>query len=97
MVKYRYIVLMDLTAEGNALDEKGWKAYFAREDEVAKKYGVKILFRGTPYGVSQGGIEVYETEKYLDQLYKMYIEIGRPKYVAAANTITVTPLPWEIA
>jgi len=97
MAKYRYIVLQDFTVEGNALDEKGWKAYFSKEDEAAKKHGVKILFRGIPYGVSQSFVTVYETEKYLDQLYKMFMEIGRSKIIAAANTITVTPVPWENA
>ena len=90
--KYRYICYCDLSSEGLALSPEKWKEFFSKEDKLAEKHGVKIAFRGTPFGVSEDYVTVYETDKYIDDLTKMIIETGRGRYVEAARTVTVTPL-----
>ena len=90
--KYKYICYCDVSPEGRKLGIEGWyKEVFNKEDELAEKYGVKILFRGTPYGVSESYVTVYESDKPIDNLSKLISATGRSKYVESARTITVTP------
>ena len=93
--KFKFIVYCYLNAEGQALDQEGWKKFFAKEDELAGKYGVSILFRGIPYGVLESVVTVYESDKYIDNLSNLINETGRAKYVEAARTVTVLPPAWE--
>jgi hypothetical protein len=90
--KYQYIVFCELNDDGNKLPEAGWKNLFANEDKLAKKQQVEIMFRGTPYGVSESYVTVYSTDKPVDELMKMIMETGREKYVRAARTVIVSPL-----
>lgn len=90
--KYTYICFCDLSPEGNAASEDEWKELFAKEDKLAKKNGVEIVIRGTPFGVSESYVTVYKTDKYIDDLMAMIVETGRSKYVSSARTVTVTPL-----
>jgi len=92
--KYKYICYCDVSPEGRVLGSEGWKKVFAKEDELAKKHGVTVLFRGTPYGVSESYVTVYETDKPVDGLAKLISESERGKYVVSARTITVTPFVW---
>jgi len=92
--KYEYIVLCEVNAEGNVLDEKGWTKFFENEDKLAKKHEIEIMFRGTPYGVLESYVTVYRTDKPIDGLMKLIMESGRQKYVIAARTITVSPFVW---
>ncbi|MBM3292179.1 hypothetical protein FJY84_05830 [Candidatus Bathyarchaeota archaeon] len=91
-MKYHYIVYWQINDAGNALTSDGWKEYLAKQDEVTKKHGFKLVMRGVPYGVIESIVEVYESEKTLDALRVAYSEAGRGKIVSAANTITVLPL-----
>ena len=93
--KYKYIVYSSLSAEGNAAGPDGWKKVFDKEDEIAKKHGVKVLTRGIPYGVNETWVSVYESEKYIDNLMGLHQESGRGKYIDSARTITVVPFPWD--
>ena len=90
--KYQYIVFCELNDDGNKLPEEGWKSLFANEDKLAKKHQVEIMFRGTPFGVSESYVTVYSTDKPIDELMKLILETGRGKYVNNARTVTVTPL-----
>jgi hypothetical protein len=92
--KYKYIVYSELAPEGSTLGEIGWKNFFANEENLAKKHEVEILFRGTPYGVTQDYVTVYSTDKPIDGLMKLIVESGRSKYVKSANTVTVAPFVW---
>ena len=92
--KYKYICYCAVSPEGRALGSEDWMKYFAKEDELAKKHGVTVLFRGTPYGVSESYVTVYETDKPVDGLAKLITESERGKYVESARTITVTPFVW---
>ena len=88
--KFKYIVYLYPNAQGQALGSEGWDKLFAKEDELAEKYGITILFRGTPYGVSESFVTVYESDKYIDNLSSFNMETGRNQYIAAARTVTVT-------
>lgn len=90
-----YIVYSSLSAEGNAAGPDGWKKVFDKEDEIAKKHGIKVLTRGIPYGVNETWVSVYESEKYIDNLMGLHQESGRGKYIDSARTITVVPFPWD--
>jgi len=90
--KYTYICYCDVSPEGNAASADELKEFFAKEDELAKKHGVEILVRGTPFGVSESYVTVYRTDKYIDDLMDMIQETGRNRYVSSARTVTVTPL-----
>jgi hypothetical protein len=92
--KYQYIVFCEVNAEGNKVGEEAWKNLFANEDKLAKKHQVEIMFRGTPYGVSESYVTVYSTDKPIDGLMKLIVESGRSKYVDAARTVIVSPLVW---
>ncbi|MCW4019923.1 MAG: hypothetical protein NWF14_01650 [Candidatus Bathyarchaeota archaeon] len=91
-MKYKYIVYCMLTPEGQKLSMDQWRKYFAKEDEIAKKHEIKVLFRGTVYGVIESYVSVYETEKPIDALSQVYQEAGRSQYVSAARTNTVVSL-----
>ena len=88
--KFKYIVYLYPNAQGQALGQEGWNKLFAKEDELAEKYGVSVLFRGTPYGVSESFVTVYESDKYIDNLSSLMVETGRNQYIEAARTVTVT-------
>jgi len=87
--KFKFIVYIDPNEKGQALDQEGWNKIFAKEDKLAKQYGVNVLFRGTPYGVSESWVTVYESDKYIDNLASLIQETGRNQYIAAARTVTV--------
>ena len=93
MPKFKYICYWYISPEGRALGMDDWKKYFAKEEALAKKNGVSILFRGIPYGVSDSLVTVYESEKFIDNLQKVVLDpsLGRSKYVEASNTIVVNP------
>ena len=93
--KYQYIVYCELNDDGAKFGEAGWKNFFANEDKLAKTHKVDILFRGTPYGVSESYVTVYSTDHPIDGLMKLIVESGRDKYVHAANTVTVAPFVWS--
>ncbi len=63
---------------------------FRKEDELAEKYEISVLFRGTPYGVSESFVTVYESDKYIDNYSSLMAETGRNQYIEAARTVTVT-------
>ena len=88
--KFKFIVYMSPNAQGQALGQEGWKEIFAKEDELAEKYGVSVIFRGTPFGVSESFVTVYESDKYIDNLSALNTETGRNKYIVGARTVTVT-------
>ncbi len=88
--KFMYIVYLYPNAQGQALGSEGWDKIFAKEDELAEKYGITVLFRGTPYGVSESFVTVYESDKYIDNLALLMVETGRNQYIEAARTVTVT-------
>ena len=88
--KYSYICYCDVDIRAASPDKM--KALFAKEDELAKKNGVEIVLRGTPFGVSAGYVTIYRTDKYIDDLMKMIMETGRSEYVSSSTTLTVTPL-----
>ena len=88
--KFKYIVYLYPNAQGQALGQEGWNKLHAKEDELAEKYGVSVLFRGTPYGVSESFVTVYESDKYIDNLSLLMVETGRNQYIEAARTVTVT-------
>jgi hypothetical protein len=88
--KFKFIVYLHPNAQGQALGSEGWAKIFVKEDELAEKYGVSVLFRGTPYGVSESFVTVYESDKYIDNLSSLIAETGRNQYIAAARTVTVT-------
>ena len=88
--KFKYIVYLNPNAQGQALGSEGWDKIFAKEDELAEKYGITVLFRGTPYGVSESFVTVYESDKYIDNLSSLNRETGRNQHIAAARTVTVT-------
>lgn len=91
--KFKFIVYLHPNAQGQALGSEGWNKIFAKEDELAEKYGVSVLFRGSPYGVSESLVTVYESDKYIDNLASFIGETGRGRYIAAARTVTVLPFP----
>ena len=95
MGKYRYICYCDMSPEGNAATTEEWKKLFAKEDKLAEEHGIKIAFRGTPFGVSESYVTVYETDKYIDELIAMIQKTDRSKYVNAARTVTVTPMAFR--
>ena len=88
--KFKYIVYLYPNAQGQALGSEGWDKLFAKEDKLAEKYGISILFRGTPFGLSESFVTVYESDKYIDNLSSLVRETGRNQYIAAARTVTVT-------
>ena len=88
--KFKYIVYLYPNAQGQALGQEGWNKLFAKEDELAEKHGVSVLFRGTPYGVSESFVTVYESDKYIDNLSSLHGETGRNQYLEAARTVIVT-------
>ena len=90
--KYKYICFCELSPKGNALSPEKWKEFFEKEDKLAEKHGVKIVFRGTPFGVSEDYVTVYKTDKNIDELMQMIMKSGRNEYVKSARTLTVTPL-----
>lgn len=92
MTKYKYLCFCELTPEGQNQTRDQWKEYFDKEDEIAKKHGIDVLFRGAAYGVLESVLSVYETEKPIDALSQVYQEAGRGQYVAAARTLTIVPL-----
>jgi len=94
-LKYKYIVYWELSDEGRALGSDGWTKYFKNQDEITKKHGFKLLARGSPFGVIESVVEIYESENYIDKLSEAYTEAGRSKYVSAARTVTVVPLAFE--
>jgi hypothetical protein len=88
--KYSYICYCDVDTRAASPDKM--RALFAKEDELAKKYGVEIVLRGTPFGVSASYVTIYRTDKYIDDLMNMIMETGRSEYVSSSTTIPVTPL-----
>ena len=88
--KFKYIVYLYPNAQGQALGQEGWNKLFAKEDKLAEKHGVSVLFRGTPYGVSESFVTVYESDKYIDNLSSLHGETGRNQYLEAARTVIVT-------
>ena len=88
--KYAYVCYCDVDPRATSPDKM--KALFANEDELAKKNGVEIVLRGTPFGVSASYVTIYRTDKYIDDLMNMIMETGRSEYVSSSTTVTVTPL-----
>ena len=88
--KFKFIVYISPNAQGQALGQEGWKELFAKEDELSEKYGISVLFRGTPFGVSESFVTVYESDKYIDNLSALHNETGRNKCITSARTVTVT-------
>ena len=88
--KYAYVCYCDVDLHAASPDKM--KALFAKEDELAKKNGVEIVLRGTPWGVSASYVTIYRTDKYIDDLMDMIMETDRFKYVSSSTTVTITPL-----
>ena len=95
MKKEGVVVWRDFIFYARVRGPDGWKKVFDKEDEIAKKHGVKVLTRGIPYGVNETWVSVYESEKYIDNLMGLHQESGRGKYIDSARTITVVPFPWD--
>jgi len=93
--KYKYIVFSSASPAGNEMSLKEWNEYYAKEDKIAEKLGISILFRGWAMGVSEDYVTVYEADKYVDELVKLYLESGRGTYVSSSRTITVVSIPEE--
>jgi hypothetical protein len=86
-VKYGYITFCNL-AEGMTLEKLPKE--MDRVKSEAEKYGIKLLFWGHPYGVSEGFSAVYESEKGLDNFFKFSMEVERP-YTACRTNMVVIP------
>ncbi len=70
--KFKFIVYLTPNAQGQALGQEGWKEFHAKEDELAEKYGVSVLFRGSQFGVSESGFTLYVSDKYIVNLSALH-------------------------
>ena len=69
--KNLYLSFWRLLPEAREKSDEYWKEnWWPKHDELCKKYGLKLVYVGSPYGVPESNIFVYEgscdTEKYFD-------------------------------
>lgn len=93
--KFRYICLVRLLPAFYKLTTEERRKWFARHNELLKKYGLTMLFFGSAFGVPEQAAFVYESDKFLDTFNNFMVELinmGTPearKYIEFTRTITV--------
>ncbi len=77
-MKYKYISYCKGTSEFWELTEKERTKEFNRIKRKSEKYGLKMILKGEPYGVSEDIILAFESEKGLDVFNKFQNETYQP-------------------
>jgi len=79
-VKFRYVITygkLTSTLMESTLEEITEE--LARHKKEAEKYGVKVLFWGSPWGVSEGLVIVYDSGESLDNYTKFMEAMTRAR------------------
>ena len=77
-IKYGYVSYCKGTSKFWGLTEQERVKELDRIKREAEKYGLKMVLRGEPYGVSEDILLVFESEKGLDILNKFQNETYQP-------------------
>jgi hypothetical protein len=97
MTQYKYLWFVKWNRPYNLKkleeDPEYGNKWFTKHADMCKKHGVKLLFRGAPYGTPEQALFCMESEKHLDEFQKVLQEfytIDNPS-IEYAKTILVTP------
>jgi hypothetical protein len=91
----RFIVFLEMTSEFLKLPLEERQEFIPRWNEVASKYGIKMLFWGLPMGVSEQVVIVYEltgNQELFFVFQREWLGLGTPeagKYIRNTRTIIV--------
>lgn len=91
----KYICFCQMTPEFLRLPLEERKKWIPNGFELAKKYGLKVLFWGNSMGVREHVVIVFESNGFSDEYMKFQREwqgLGTPdagKYIDYTRTITV--------
>ena len=77
-MKYGYVSFCKSTSKFWGLTEDERAKELDRVEKEAGKYGLKMILRGEPYGVSEDILLVFESEKGLDVFNKFQNETYQP-------------------
>ena len=77
-IKYGYVSYCKGTSKFWGLTEQERVKELDRIKREAEKYGLKMVLRGEPYGVSEDILPVFESEKGLDIFNKFQNETYQP-------------------
>lgn len=72
------------------------KKWFEEHEKLAKNYGLKLIFHGTPWGIPESYSIVYESDKSLDNFvtflrawYPHMEKHGLESYWTSGTTVTI--------
>jgi hypothetical protein len=91
----RFIVFLEMTAEFLRLSLEERQGFIPRWNEVASKYGIKMLFWGLPLGVPEQVVIVYElagNQELFFVFQREWLGLGTPeagRYIRNTRTIIV--------
>jgi hypothetical protein len=91
----RFIIFLEMTPEFLKLSLEERQAFIPRWNQVATKYGIKMLFWGLPLGVSEHVVITYELAGNQDLFFvfqREWLGLGTPdagKYIRNTRTIIV--------
>jgi hypothetical protein len=91
----RFIVFLEMTSEFLRLPLEERQVFIPRWNEVASKYGIKMLFWGLPMGVSEQVVIVYEltgNQELFFVFQREWLGLGTPeagKFIRNTRTIIV--------
>jgi hypothetical protein len=96
-VKHLFISHCEPTREFTELNSAQMRRYWDLMDETGKDYGVKLIFKGNPWGISESYTFVCQSDKSLDNYIAWRMawnekrkKAGLPEAFLASRTITVT-------
>jgi hypothetical protein len=86
-MKYGYIRYGNTTPEWMGLTWEQRKEKLAKIKKEAEKHGFKLLMWGGPFGVSEGTVCVYESEKSLEDYFAMNEAVPHPMTNPRTNVV----------
>lgn len=88
-MKFGYISYVKMKPEFQALTTEERAKEFEKIGKEAEKLGLKMLFWGHPFGVSENMVCVYKSEKGLDAFFEFLTTVDLPYTDSRTNMIAI--------
>ena len=88
-MKFGYICYGKWTPAFQVLTPEERNREFERVSKEAEKLGLKMLFWGHPFGVSESIVCVFESEKGLDTFFKFLMTVELPFTDSRTNMVAI--------
>ncbi len=91
----KYICFCQMTPEFLRMSQEEREARILEWRNIAKRYGLKVLFWGSTIGVKEGGVVVFEAEKDSDsymEFQRDWLSLGTPdagRFFEHTRTVSV--------